>query len=213
MVPPVPYWVILGWATEAFGVKVWAELPVNCKVPVPAVKEERGERSTDVGCTCSVEEPKFNPPPVTERVVVTKLVNAVPRFSVPFAMVKVGAVNPKVVTVVPPVPFCLRFKVVMPALELNVCGEEPVNSKVLLPDAVTVTLAKLIEVPDTARFEVPKSRLAEPEIFPALWLNPEPRLSVPLERVKLPAVKALEEMVVPPAPFWTIAGKAAPALG
>ena len=35
VVPPEPFCLILGWVTPFLPVKVWAEVPVNSKVPVP----------------------------------------------------------------------------------------------------------------------------------------------------------------------------------
>ena len=194
------------------GVKVWAEVLANFKVPELGIRLAKDEKSTVAFLTSKTEDPKFNPPPVMGSDELTIWIRPEPRSNVPAAIVKVGTEKLLVNTVVPPLPFCLRFKVVTPALGVKLWAEVPVNSKVLDP-GVTLKEERLMLAPDTARLEVPKSSPPDPETLTAVWLNPEPRCKVPLVRVRLPAAKALVKIVVPPAPFWVMEGRLPPDFG
>jgi hypothetical protein len=150
--------------------------------------------------TLNVEEEKSSPPPVRVRVLETVCTRLVPRFRVPEAMVRVGVVKSLVVTVVPPVPFWVKFKAVTEALGVKVWAELPVKAKVLEDDAVTVVEERLT-LPVALRLDEAKLSPPAPDIPATVCVKPEPRLSVPEVKVTLPAVKALVRMVVPPAPF------------
>lgn len=99
------------------GVKVWAEVPLKKRLPVAGVRELRAEKSAVVAATYKVELPKWIPPPVMVKVVVTEwLLSPEPRLSTPAAMVRCGVVKLLVLRVVPPDPFWVRFKAVTEAL-------------------------------------------------------------------------------------------------
>lgn len=94
------------------GVKVWAEAPLNSKVPVVFERVASPLRFTEAAATLNVEEEKSSPPPVMVKVVDTVYTRLVPRFSVPAVMVRVGVVKSYELTVVPPAPFWVRFNAV-----------------------------------------------------------------------------------------------------
>lgn len=79
-------------------------------------------------------------------------------------------------------------------------------------DAVMVALERLI-FPVALRLDEAKSSPPAPEMAATVCVNPAPKFKVPEVKFKLPAVKALVVMVVPPAPFWVMVGKVAPDLG
>ena len=108
--------MISGWVAPALGVKVWAEVPANFKVPVPGLKVDKADKSTVACLTSRTEDPKSKPPPVMGREELTIWIMPEPRLRVPAAIVKVGTVIAFVNIVVPPLPFCFKFKVVIPDL-------------------------------------------------------------------------------------------------
>ena len=63
-------------------------------------------------------------------------------------------------------------------------------------------------------WEVPKLSVADPAMDEKVWVSAfAPRLKLPEVRLRFPAFKTTAPTVVPPVPFWVMAGKVAPALG